>query len=102
MCRRWTGGGFATLVWFPFDAVRWSGETPEVFRSSPIAVRTHCGYCGTPLALRYDNDDAVALTAGSMDNPEAIRPDHHYGIEARLSWADIGPGLPGEKTEESW
>ncbi|HYC65329.1 MAG TPA: GFA family protein [Reyranellaceae bacterium] len=101
MCRRWTGAAFATLVWFARTAVRWEGE-PVAFRSSPIAIRTHCGTCGTPLALAYDGRSDIALTAGSMDAPQSVTPDHHYGVEGRLPWADIGRDLPSKETQESW
>ena len=79
----------------------WQGE-PTAYRSSPIAVRTHCGRCGTPLALAYDNRDDVAISVGSMDEPQAVTPHHHYGIESRLAWADIGRDLPAKDTEERW
>jgi hypothetical protein len=101
MCRRWTGAAFATLAWFPRAAVEWSG-TPAGFRASPIAVRTHCGACGTPLSLAYDARDDIALTVGSMDDPGAVRPIRHYGVEGRLPWADIGARLPEEATRERW
>jgi hypothetical protein len=101
MCRRWTGGPFATLAWFARDAVQWTG-TPVAFRSSPIAIRTHCGACGTPLSLAYDARDDVALTVGTFDKPEAVHPTHHYGAESRIAWADIGPALPAKPTREQW
>ncbi len=101
MCRRWTGSAFATLAWFPRDAIAWSGAAAS-FRASPIAVRTHCAVCGTPLSLAYDARDDIALTVGSMDDPSAVRPTHHYGVESRLPWADIGAGLPGKTTRENW
>jgi hypothetical protein len=102
MCRRWTGSPFATLAWYPKTAVSWSGPEPIVFRSSPIAERAHCGRCGTPLWLSYDGQDKLALTVGSFDRPEGVTPDHHYGIEGRIVWADIGHSLPGEETQEHW
>ena len=101
MCRRWTGGAFATLVWFGRDVLRWQGQ-PVEYRSSPIAIRTHCGTCGTPLGLDYDGKGEVAVTLGSLDDPEAVTPDHHYGVEGRLAWVDIGRSLPAEATRELW
>jgi hypothetical protein len=101
MCRRWTGGSFATLAWFGRDAVQWTG-TAVAFRSSPIAIRTHCGACGTPLSLAYDARDDVALTVGTFDTPEAVHPTHHYGAESRIAWVDIGPALPAQPTREQW
>ena len=71
-------------------------------RSSPIAVRMHCGTCGTPLSLAYDARDDVALAVGSFDAPEAVRPTHHYGAESRIAWADIGLDLPARMTRERW
>jgi len=100
MCRRWTGAAFATLAWFPRDAIVWTGQAPASFRASPIAVRTHCAACGTPLSLAYDARDDIALTVGSMDDPGAVRPSHHYGVEGRLPWADIGAALPAKATRE--
>jgi hypothetical protein len=102
MCRRWTGAAFATLVWFARRDVHWTGDPPHCFRSSPIALRRHCGRCGTALALAYDARDDIAMAAGTLDHPEQVLPTHHYGIEARLPWADVGATLPGRSTKESW
>jgi hypothetical protein len=101
MCRRWTGAAVATLVLFAQSEVRWHGNR-TAYRSSPIAVRTHCAACGTPLSLTYDARNDIALTVGSMDAPQAVTPTHHYGVEGRLPWADIGGGLPEKQTRESW
>ncbi len=70
MCRRWTGAAFATLAWFPRDAVVCNGLAAS-FRAWPIAVRTHCAACGTPLSLAYDGRDDIALAIGSLDNPDS-------------------------------
>jgi hypothetical protein len=100
MCRRWTGAAFATLVWFGRADLAWQGEPPALFRSSPIAVRSHCARCGTPLALAYDTRSDIALAVGTFDNPAAVTPHHHYGVEGRLPWADIGEDLPVRETRE--
>jgi hypothetical protein len=69
---------------------------------SPIAVRSHCGVCGTPLYLAYDGKHEFGIAVGSMENPEAVLPARHYGSEGRLSWVDVGSGLPSENTKERW
>ena len=102
MCRRWTGAAFATLAWFPRVAVKWTSGEPVIYRSSPIAVRGHCGACGTPLSLTYDGRDDLAFTVGSLDAPESATPTHNYGAEGRLPWVDFRPTLPSEKTRETW
>ena len=100
MCRRATGGLFAVLVWWREDAVQWTGTYPHTRRSSPIAERGFCGACGSPLFLRYDGRDDIALTAGSLDEPQRFPARHHYGAESRLSWVDCGAGLPAKETRE--
>jgi hypothetical protein len=102
MCRRWTGSPFATLAWYPVDRITWKGQTPSQFRSSPIAIRSYCGSCGTPMALTYDGRDEIALTVGTADEAASLVPTYHYGCESRLPWADIGSSLPREETKERW
>jgi hypothetical protein len=102
MCRRWTGSPFATLIWFARVDVKWTGRPPVSFRSSPLATRSHCGLCGTPMYLEYPGQTDIALTVGTMNNPEMVTPTHHYGCESRLPWVDIGQALPARPTEESW
>jgi hypothetical protein len=98
MCRRATGAAFATLVWVQRDAVAWSGF-PARYRSSRIATRGFCQNCGTSMSLEYDGSDQIALLIGAFDAPGALKPSHHYGIESRLPWADIGAALPGKTTD---
>lgn len=100
MCRKATGGGYATLLSIPREAVRWTKGSPTLYRSSPIATRGFCRQCGSPLFYDGEAEKQLSLTAGSLDDPSGIKPDHHYGIESRLPWADCGPDLPGRETEE--
>lgn len=100
MCRRATGGSFAVLVRTQANTLEWLKETPALYRSSSIAQRGFCPDCGTPLFLQYDDDDLIRVTAGSLDHPELIEPQGHYGIESRLNWADCQGHLPGEETKE--
>jgi len=100
MCRKATGGGYATLLSIPREAVRWTKGSPTLYRSSPIATRGFCRQCGSPLFYDGEAEKQLSLTAGSLDDPSGVKPDHHYGIESRLPWADCGPGLPGRETEE--
>jgi hypothetical protein len=101
MCRRASGGPFATLVWLPEDAVLWQLR-PKLRRSSAIAQRGFCARCGTPLCLKYDESAEVAILLGAFDQADQLVPTYHYGIEARLSWVDIGRGLPEQITEEQF
>lgn len=100
MCRKATGGASAILARVSARDLEWTGKPPAIFRSSPIATRGFCPDCGTPLFLDYDDDDKLRLTIGSLDHPENVVPQGHYGIESRLPWDDSGKGLPAEETKE--
>jgi hypothetical protein len=97
MCRRATGGPFAVLVWLPEQSISWNKPATSR-RSSPIAERGFCDRCGTPLFLKYDGESDIALLLGAFDQADALIPTYHYGVEGRLSWVDIGHGLPENMT----
>lgn len=100
MCRKATGGGFATFVSVGRDAVAWTAGAPTLYRSSPIATRGFCARCGSPLFYDADAEDHLALLVGSLDDPSDVVPIRHDGIESRLPWVDCRPDLPGQETVE--
>ena len=104
MCRKATGSPFETLIWFPLKAVKWTATLPKTYQSSKIAERGFCADCGTPLFLQYKVPHRcaheIALTVGSLDNPEDTVPEYHYGVESRLPWIDCSKGLPEKETQE--
>jgi hypothetical protein len=100
MCKKATGGPFAILIRVRQADLHWLYVGPAIYRSSPIATRGFCPACGTPLFLDYDGDEYLRLTVGSLDNPESVAPEWHYGIESRLPWVDCWSDLPAEETKE--
>ena len=40
------------------------------------------------------------MTAGSLDNPEAVRPERQFGAERMLSWFRGLADLPGKRIDE--
>jgi hypothetical protein len=98
MCRRATGAPAAVLVWVPRAAVSWTG-VPTRHRTSSVAERGFCGRCGSPLFLQYDRSSEVALMLGAFDDPAAMRPTHHYGVESMLAWNDHHDELPRRETD---
>jgi hypothetical protein len=99
MCRRATGSAFAVLAWFKKGDVLWTRGSPKTLPSSSVARRGFCADCGTPLLLHYDRDDRLALMAGCFERADLLIPTHHYGIEGRLPWVDIGRELTGCETD---
>ena len=91
MCQRATGNAFAPLV----TALEIDFEgTPARFASSSVAERGFCRECGTPLFYAPVGSDEVELMIGTLDDPDAVTPALHYGIESRVSWLHLADGLP--------
>ncbi len=96
-CQRWTGIAFfgATL---PGDAMEIEGAGHVVaFRSSPIATRSHCGVCGSPLWFRDDalDLDGSGKTAdyevgiGLFDDPDGLRLTKEIFIDRKCDSYDL-------------
>lgn len=100
MCQRAVGNVFAAFVPIRKDQLTWEG-TPSLFRSSSIAERGFCSRCGTPLSFAYDKSGWICLALGSLDEPTAVRPEAHYGIESQVPWLHFADDLPRERTNES-
>jgi hypothetical protein len=80
---------------FRTDEIEWLTGEPRRYASSSKAERTFCGDCGTALTFRLNAEpDYVDVTLGSLDAPEAIRPDHHIFSTTRLPWIQLADGLP--------
>lgn len=78
-----------------------AGLVPASYRFSPIATRGFCPTCGTPLYLQYDDDSRIRLLVGTVDQPDNLLPQSHYGVEGRLKWIDCNGRLPEEDTTET-
>ena len=100
MCQRATGGAFSSFGAVPAAALVFTRGAPKAYRSSARATRTFCAACGTPLTFRYDGSDTVGVAIGSLDRPEAVTLEFHYGVESRLPWLGFDDGLPAVRTDE--
>jgi len=89
MCQKATGGVAAAFKNVEQAKLRWLGEEPDWYRSSPIAERPFCARCGTPLGFRYPDSQKMDLTVGSFDDPSRFRPSSHFGAESlHEAWLD--------------
>ena len=101
MCQKATGGFAAAFKNVEQADLRWLGDEPSWYRSSPIAERPFCARCGTPLGFRYSDSPKMDLTLGSFDDPSAFRPVEHSGAESwHPEWLDTR-GLPASRTEDN-
>jgi hypothetical protein len=101
MCQRATGGVSIAFTNVRRAAVKWTGQEPDRYRSSPIAERGYCRECGTPLTFEYvEGSEKLDLTVGSFDAPERFRPTAHFGTESlHEAWLDTR-ALPRQRADE--
>lgn len=99
MCQKAFGNVFAVFGSLPINALSFTQGTPWLYRSSSYAERGFCGACGTPLTFRYLRSDWIAISIGSLDAPERVRPEMHWGIESQVAWLAMHDGLPRQPIE---
>ncbi len=100
MCQRAVGNAFALIAGAPRDKLVWVRGMPRLFNSSSLATRGFCNECGTPLTFGYHESMFTYLTVGSLDHPEMVMPERHYGIESAIPWLHIADDLPRETTPD--
>ena len=100
MCRRVSAAAFVTWASFPSASFAFVTGTPVRLASSPRAVRTFCGRCGTPLTFQlHASPEELDVTVCSMDHPERIVPEDHTRTLGRLPWIKLADGLPQHEGE---
>lgn len=101
MCQRATGGFAAAFKNVKQAEVRWLGDEPDWYDSSPIARRPFCASCGTPLGFVFrEGSENMDLTVGSFDAPGRFCPTSHFGAESmHEAWLDTS-GLKRMRSDE--
>jgi hypothetical protein len=66
------------------------------FASSPAAVRSFCGRCGTPLFFESGRwPGEIHVTLATLDSSDGLEPQAHAYWESRVPWLGWdGGGLP--------
>ena len=97
-CRRWSGTGHGSYLTFPSKAAMTiTGEARHwavTADSGNGKVHSFCGVCGTPVYLLLDAmPDAIAVHAGSLDEPERFVPQAVTYGDRQLAWDPVDPSL---------
>ncbi len=100
MCQLAFGNTRAAFLNLRKDELRWLGATPTYYASSKIARRGFCNRCGTPLTFEYLDSERMDISIGSLDDPGAIKPTTHFGVESRIASWHTDDGLSGERLDE--
>ena len=96
LCRKATGQAFFARAMFPSDSVRIEGGTAG-FKSSEDLERRFCPKCGTGLfAQRRSRPDAISITLGSFDEPDALKPEIQIWTSQRIGWVEALDEIPSD------
>ena len=94
-CQRLTGSAFVTNIWIEKKFVQAGAAAPKSFKLTAGSGKDHevffCGTCGTYLWSQYDASpgDTLLVRAGTLDKPEAVKPDVHIFTRSKLPWLDL-------------
>ena len=100
MCQKAGGAPFMVFAGTRLQNFAFSHGEPAIYRSSDIAERGFCGFCGTPLTYRMIASKRISFTIGSLDAPESVEPSEQLGVESALPWFAKIHTLPGQTTQE--
>jgi hypothetical protein len=94
ICRRTSG--VPVLAWanIPAEAFELLSGAPVAYAASDRGARHFCGTCGSGLYWAGVGEPYVSLSLGTLDDPEAVRPQVHICAADKLRWFDIADALP--------
>jgi hypothetical protein len=99
-CQRLTGSAFVVNLWIEAKFVDAKGAAPKSFRLEGGGGKPHdvffCDACGTYVWSRYHGapGDFLFVRAGTLDRPDAVRPDVHIFTRSKLPWLVLPAGVP--------
>lgn len=94
-CRRNCAAPVAAFLAVPVAALRWTGEMPSAYASSPGVTRRFCGRCGTPVSYEWQGaPEEIHIYAAALDNPRDVTPEGHDFWSEHLPWLALRDGLP--------
>ncbi|MEM7222734.1 MAG: GFA family protein [Pseudomonadota bacterium] len=106
MCQRHTGSSYWVGAKLPEEGFRYTKGEPKRYASSGLLTRSFCPDCGSTLALVFTNppwDDfepGIEVPVGSLDDPDVIVPDDHYGVDTKQPWVRLEPATRQHRWDE--
>ena len=99
VCQKTTGSAFEAIARVPRTSFRFTKGAPKRYNSSSIMEKSFCPDCGSSLLDRYlvwksdrTSPDMLWVHIGTLDHPEAVSIDFHYGVETQLPWLHLSHG----------
>ena len=98
-CRKATGGPFTVGVTADAETLticsgKIKGYT-KIADSGKKITREFCPECGSPLFTKAEAFPRIVwIKAGSLDEPELVRPSHQTWTQMAVNWAYVDRNLP--------
>ena len=94
-CQRITGSAFVINLWIERKFVEAKGAAPKSYKLAGGSGKVHevffCETCGTYVWSLYHGAPGKALfiRAGTLDKPDAVKPDIHIFTRSKLPWLKL-------------
>ena len=93
-CRRFSGHVWAATHADFSDVVFEADQTLTWFSSSDFAKRGFCSTCGCSLFYRMNDESGIGIAAGSIDEPNALRPGKHIFTADKGCYYELADDAP--------
>ncbi len=98
-CQRQTGSAFVLNALIEADKVALLAGAPAPTRMPTDSGRPHdiwrCPACGTAVWSTYGGVEAIRfMRVGTLDEPNAVRPDVHIYTRSKQPWLTLPPAVP--------
>ncbi|CAN7421670.1 GFA family protein [Aminobacter sp. LjRoot7] len=92
-CQKAIGAAFNARLMFRAEQVAMSGPVKTAL-SSPGVKRSFCAECGTTVLSGRESAGVLAVTSGSLDDPDLFAPTMHIWVSSKQPWLKLDDGLP--------
>ncbi len=92
-CQRAIGAAFVTWIGSKPEDFAVTGGSIAYCETSPGILRGFCSRCGTSLTFQGEGWDEIGITAGSLDDPAAIKPESNVFLDHRQPWVIVDESL---------
>jgi hypothetical protein len=98
-CQRQTGSAFVLNALIETARVELLGAQPVRFAMPTDSGRPHgvyrCSTCGTAVWSEYGGVETIRFVrVGTLDDPQALRPDVHIYTRSKQPWLTLPAGVP--------
>ncbi len=93
-CRRQSGHLWASTVTHQDNLSFTASDTLGWYCASDIAKRGFCSACGSFLFWQHNDEDTIAISVGSLNEPTGLKLAQHIFVADKGDYYDIQDDLP--------